>query len=381
MKRFFTKQNLLRAVSYILVAALASAATWFIAPRTNKLENLATIIENRFIGEVDETYMEDAAAAAMVASLGDMWSSYIPASVYGAHVENQNNEYVGIGISILERDDGQGVEIVDVTAGGPAEEAGLLPGDIITQVDGQSVMGADTTTLQNLILGEKNTRVTIIVLRGEESMEFTVTRKGIHTKVSAGIMLNEEVGYVVIANFYNQAGEDTIEVIEDLLSQGAEALVFDVRNNPGGYIDEMLEILDYLLPEGDLLHSVDNNGWKDVDRSDAGCLELPMAVLINGQSYSCAEIFAAVLHEYDWALTVGEPTIGKSYYQNTIELGDGSAVLLSVGAFTTPKDVNLTEAGGLVPDVPVEPGEEAVIEWSDDLQLRAAVEALIQENQ
>ena len=380
MKQFFTKQNLLRAVSYILVAALASTATWFIAPRTNKLENLATIIQNQFIGEADETLMQDAAAAAMVASLGDRWSSYIPASLYSMHVENQNNEYVGIGISVIQRNDGQGVDIVDVTEGGPAEKAGLQPGDIITHVDGQSVMGLDTTALQNLIMGERNTRVMITVLRGTESLEFSVTRKGIHTKAVVGIMLNEQVGYISISNFYSQAGGETIEVIEDLLEQGAEALIFDVRYNPGGYVHELLEILDYLLPEGDLLHSVDNKGRKEVDKSNADCLELPMAVLINGYSYSCAEIFAAVLDEYDWAVTVGEPTIGKSYYQYTFELGDGSAVQLSAGAYTTPKGVNLTEVGGLVPDIPVEPGE-AVIEWTDDLQLVAAVQALMQENQ
>ena len=380
MKQFFTKQNLQRAVSYLLVAALASAATWFVAPRTTKLGNLEAIIQNRFIGEADETAMEDAAAAAMVASIGDQWSYYISAAQYSAHKENQNNDYVGIGITIMQRADGTGYDIVEVTAGGPSEKAGLLPGDIITHVAGQSAENMDFTQLRGLIMGKKNTKVAITVLRDQQILEFSVTRKAIHTKATAGIMLTDTVGYVYISNFHGNAGEETIEVVKDLLNQGAESLVFDVRNNPGGYVDEMVELLDYLLPEGDLFRSVSSMGWKEVEKSNAACLEMPMAVLINGNSYSAAELFAAALHEYDWAVTVGEPTTGKSYYQTTIELGDGSAVQLSTGAYTTPKGVNLTEVGGLVPDVVVEPGEVAVMEWSDDLQLQAAVQALIQEN-
>lgn len=381
MREFFTKQKLQRLVSYILVAALASAATWFVAPRTNKLANLSAVIQNRFIGEADETAMEDAAAAAMVAAIGDQWSFYIPAAQYSDHEVGQNNDYIGIGISIMQRTDGTGFDIVEVTAGGPAEKAGLLPGDIITHVAGQSAAGLDIAQLSDLIVGKKNTKVAITVLRDQQSLEFSVTRKAIHTKATAGIMLTDTVGYVYISNFHGNAGEETIEVVKDLLNQGAEALVFDVRNNPGGYVDEMIELLDYLLPEVDLFRSVSYMGWKEVDKSDAACLEIPMAVLMNGNSYSAAELFAAALREYDWAVTVGEPTTGKCYYQTTIELGDGSAVQLSTGAYTTPKGVNLTEVGGLVPDIVVEPSGEAVIEWTDDLQLQAAVQALIHENQ
>ena len=137
----------------------------------------------------------------------------------------------------------------------------------------------------------------------------------------------------------------------------------------------MVELLDYLLPEGPLFRSVDYKGKESVDESDADCLELPMAVLINGNTYSAAEFFAAALREYDWAITVGEPTCGKGYYQTTIQLGDGSAVQLSTGAYTTPEGVNLTEAGGLKPDVEVQPAGVAAA-WQEDPQILAAVEAL-----
>jgi len=378
MKHFFSKDKFLRTLSYILVAALASTATWFIAPRTSKLENLATVIDNRFIGNADKTLLEDAAAYAMVTALGDRWSYYIPAAQYAAHVENQNNEYVGIGITIMKRSDGKGFDIVAVTKGGPAEEAGLLAGDIITHAEGQPVGDMDTDGLRGIILGRKNTQVTITVLRQAQSLDFQVTRKQIHTAAASGQMLTDTVGLVTIANFHDDAGKETIAQIKALTEQGARALIFDVRNNPGGFVNELVELLDYLLPEGDLFRSVSYTGKESVDRSDGDCLELPMAVLINGNTYSAAEFFAAALSEYDWAVTVGEPTTGKGYYQTTIELGDGSAVQLSTGAYTTPKGVNLTEVGGLTPDIPAQPGE--VTENAlDDPQIQAALQCLTKE--
>ena len=188
-------------------------------------------------------------------------------------------------------------------------------------------------------------------------------------------MLTDDTGYVVITNFHEGAGTETVEEVEKLLEQGAEKLIFDVRNNPGGYVHEMVYALDYLLPEGPLFRSVNYNGAESVDESDADCLDLPMAVLINGNTYSAAEFFAAALSEYDWAVTVGEPTCGKGYYQTTIQLGDGSAVQLSTGAYTTPNGVNLTEVGGLKPDVPVDPAQ-AVVSLAEDPQILAAIHAL-----
>ena len=165
--------------------------------------------------------------------------------------------------------------------------------------------------------------------------------------------------------------------MEKLLEQGAEKLIFDVRNNLGGYVHEMVDLLDYLLPEGPLFRSVNYMGMEDVEKSDADCLDIPMAVLINGNTYSAAEFFAAALSEYEWAITVGEATCGKGYYQTTIQLGDGSAVQLSTGAYTTPNGVNLTEVGGLKPDIPVEPAQ-TVVSLMEDPQILAALEALLE---
>lgn len=368
-------KKILRLCSYLLVAALASAVTWSVAPGASKLDRLADLIDRRFVAEADLSQAEDAAAAAMVNALGDRWSYYIPAREYATHKDNVNNDYVGIGITIQKRQDGTGFDILDVTQGGPAAEAGILPGDILTHADEESVAQLDTIGLRGRILGEKNTELTVTVLRGEAVLTFTVTRKAIHTKAAEGTMLADNVGYVAIANFHTQAAKETVAVIEDLLNQGAQSLVLDVRDNPGGFTTELVELLDYLLPEGPLFKTVAYNGREKLDESDAACLELPMAVLINGSSYSAAEFFAAALSEYDWAVTVGEQTVGKGYYQVTTPLGDGSAVNLSMGKYYTPNGVNLAEAGGLTPDIPVEPAQ-GYVAVEEDPQVQAALAAL-----
>lgn len=376
------KRKLIQKIlSYVLVATLASGATWFLADTVpnSKLERLADVIDRRFVGQADETAIQDAAADAMIRALGDRWSYYISAENYAKHKENQKNEYVGIGVTVMKRADGQGFDIMAVTAGGPAEEAGVLPGDIFTHADGVALGELTTNEMQALVMGKKNTTVVITLLRGEETMDVTVTRKVIHTKVAESMLLSENVGYIAINNFHQDAAKDTIREMESLLEQGATKLIFDVRDNPGGYVHEMVEILDYLLPAGVLFRSVSAAGKEEVETSDEDCLELPVAVLINGNTYSAAEFFAAALEEYEWAVTVGEPTTGKGYYQNTIELGDGSAVQLSTGAYTTPNGVNLTEVGGLVPQVQVEPAE-GYVTVEDDPQILAAIQALNEES-
>lgn len=366
-----------RSLSYILVAALASAGTWIAAGLlpNSKLERLSAVIDRQFIGDADVTRMEDAAAEAMIGALGDRWSYYISAEEYAAHLDRQSNSYVGIGVTVQKEANDKGIEIVAVNPDGPAAEAGILMGDIITHADGTFLGDLTLSAGKSLIIGEKNTKVVLTVLRGEETLEVTVTRKVIHSRTAEGVMLTDDTGYVVITNFHEGAGTETVEEVEKLLEQGAEKLIFDVRNNPGGYVHEMVYALDYLLPEGPLFRSVNYSGAESVDESDADCLDLPMAVLINGNTYSAAEFFAAALSEYDWAVTVGEPTCGKGYYQTTIQLGDGSAVQLSTGVYTTPNGVNLTEVGGLKPDVPVDPAQ-AVVSLAEDPQILAAIHAL-----
>ena len=349
----------------------------------SKLEELENIILQQYIDGADPKVLEDAAAEAMVKATGDRWSYYIPADEYDEVMNNKNNTYVGIGITIMATQDGTGLEILKLEPEGPAREAGILPGDILTAVEGQSVKELGTNGAADLIQGEPGTFVNVEVLREGESLTFTVERRQIQQQVATYEMLPDKVGYIKIVNFNTNCAKDTIAAVDALIEQGAESLVFDVRFNPGGYTSELVEVLDYLLPEGPLFRGVDYLGNETLDESDAACIELPMAVLVNSDSYSAAEFFAAALQEYDWATVVGEQTVGKSNFQYTLRLKDGSAVALSTGHYFTPNGVNLTEAGGLTPDVVSEVDEDTaakiysdLLEPEEDPQLQDALAAL-----
>lgn len=383
-QKFNWKNFILKSLSYILVAAVASAATLLLwGSQNSKLTELENLISWKFIGQVDMEDARDAAAEAMVNALGDRWSYYISAKDYAAHLESKNNAYVGIGITIMEREDGTGFDIKEVTPGGSAQEVGILPGDILVEADGKSVTELDMDGVKALIRGKAGTKVSIAVLRNGEKKTFTLERRNIKVAVATGQLLSGDIGYVRIANFNTNCAEETIALVEDLCKQGADKLIFDVRYNPGGYVREMIKVLDYLLPEGVLFRDLDYLGNEGTEYSDADCVELPMVVLVNGSSYSAAEFFAAALEEYDWATIVGEQTCGKGYYQNTLRLSDGSAVNLSTGKYFTPNGVNLTEAGGLTPDIVITVDKETAAQIylqtlpvEKDPQIQAALTAL-----
>ena len=381
------KEKLLRFGSYVLVAALATVATLTmvhleVGLKPTKLEQLESLIEERFIGEADLTDLEDAAADAMVKATGDRWSYYMSAEEYQAHREQSENAYVGVGITIQVTEDHSGYRILEVSAGGPAEEAGIRVQDLLVAVEDTDIRDMEITEVRNLVKGEENTYVTLTVLRGDECISMSVQRRKVETPVATYEMLEDRIGLITIANFDDRCAEESIAAIEALLAEGAEKLVFDVRYNPGGYAHELVELLDYLLPEGDLFRTVRYDGKENVDTSDAACLEIPMAVLVNEGSYSAAEFFAAALREYEAAVVVGEKTVGKGYFQTTYRLSDGSAVSLSIGKYFTPQGISLAE-NGVTPDVVVPVDEETAagiyygtLERTEDPQLQEAVKQL-----
>ena len=381
------KEKLLRFGSYILVAVLAAMATLTVVyldtgMRPSKLNQLENLIEERFIGEADAEALEDAAAAAMVKATGDRWSYYIPAGEYEAYREQAENAYVGVGMTIQTTEEENGFLILEVVAGGPAEEAGIQVKDLLIAVEDTDVRGMTASEVRELVRGKEGTYVSLTVLRQGTHETVSIQRRKVETPVAAFEMLEDNIGLVTIENFDERCAEETIEAIEILLKNGARKLIFDVRHNPGGFADELVKLLDYLLPEGDLFRTLRYDGKEHVDRSDANCLEVPMAVLVNASSYSAAEFFAAALREYDAAVVVGEQTVGKGYFQITHKLSDGSAVALSVGKYYTPKGVSLAEEG-ITPDVvvPVEEDIAAEIYYGTlapeaDPQIRAAVNAL-----
>ena len=377
------KKKILTVLSYMAVAVAAVALTLCFTAKPahyTKLEELADLLEQRFIDGVDRTKMEDAAADAMINSLGDRWSYYIPASEYADYVAQKKNAYVGIGVTISEKEHGYLIE--KVAEGGPAEEAGLLAGDIIIAVGGTNVAGMDVSEGKRLVQGKADTTVQITVLRGQEQKTFTVKRATVKTPVATATMLHGNIGLVKIANFNSNCAKETIAAVESLMEQGATALVFDVRNNGGGYAAEMNKVLDYLLPEGEIFRTLDYTGKEEITRSDAKCLEIPMAVLVNGSSYSAAEFFAAALQNWQWGKVVGEKTRGKGYFQVVYELSDGSAVGVSIGKYFTPQGVSL-EGVGITPDMTVSVTQEqaaaiyaGTLDPMEDPQILAAIAAL-----
>ena len=378
-----------KILSYVLTVVLTAMITLGVCLLTfgpnskgvNKLVLLENLIQERFVDDVDMTELEDAAAEAMVGCL-DRWSYYIPADEYQAYQEQMANAYVGVGITIQQEETTGGFLIKEVVPNGPAQEAGLMVDDIIVGAAGQDVRNMDVNAVGDLVKGEQNTKVELTVLREGEEKTFTVTRKKVAVTVATGVMLEDGIGLVTIENFDSRCAQETIGAIDALVEQGAKAIIFDVRNNPGGYASEMVEVLDYLLPKGELFRTVDYRGRENVEKSDANCLDLPMAVLVNAGSYSAAEFFAAALNDYDAAVIVGEQTSGKGHFQNTFELSDGSAVSLSVGKYFTPGGISL-EGVGITPEIPVAVDDEtaALIYYNqlppaEDPQLHAAIAAL-----
>lgn len=374
-------------ISYVLVILATVLGTLVFTQYTKpqsaegyKLLELEKLLVEKFVDGAESAALQDAAAHAMVEALGDRWSYYIPREQYDAYVEDKNNSYVGIGVTIQEAENGY--LVVKVRKDSPAQQAGILPEDIIIAVDDQSVAQLTMDEGKTLVRGPEGTDVKITVLRAGEEKSFTITRRTVKTVVATATMLEGQIGLVTIENFNANCHKETMAAVDELLKQGAVALIFDVRFNGGGYKKEMVNILDDLLPKGDLFRSEYYTGATGVDKSDAQCLEIPMAVLINDQSISAAEFFAAALREYDWAVLVGTKTQGKGHFQETYLLSDGSAVGVSTGRYTTPKGVDL-EGVGLTPDVVVEVDEETyfkiyaqTIDPMEDPQVLAAINAL-----
>ena len=380
------KKKVLIVLSYVLVAALACGATlFFVSASTdyNKLEDPENLILTSFAGDADKTKIEDAAADAMVNAMGDRWSYYIPASELPSFLENSENAYVGIGVTVQATEDHSGLMVIAVQPGGPAEEAGVQVGDVIIQVDGESAQDRTVTEISAMIKGEEGTVVSVTVLRSGEGITMSMTRKRMETTVASSKLLNEHVGLVTIQNFDERCADETIAAIKALLNQGADMLLFDVRNNPGGYVDELTKVLDYLLPEGDLIRTVGTDGSDETVTSDASCVKVPMAVLINENTYSAAELFAADLSEYGAAKLFGQQTSGKGFYQYVFQFADGSAAGISVGRYYTGHGASL-EGIGLTPDETVKLDDESeallyngMLEPENDAQLQAALSYLM----
>ena len=352
-----------------------------------KYAEIMDLVDYYFIeDDVDMTAVNDAMASGIISGLGDRWSYYVSAEDYQAYVENINNAYVGVGITILAQYDEAGnltgYEITEVTTGGPAEEAGVLAGDILVRVGDTQAADVSLEELKNLVKGEEGTTVDLTFLRDGQELTLTVERRSVTVIPAEGRLLDGDIGYIIIDNFDAGCADTVKQLVEELQAQGATSLLFDVRNNPGGLKSELTDLLDYLLPEGIVFHTVNYAGEEEIIRSDADCVDLPMAVLVNASSYSAAEYFACALQEYGVGTVVGEQTYGKGYYQVGLTLSDGSCINLSIGKYYTPNGESLIDVG-VTPDVEVALDETQSSELSlgrldpeEDPQVQAAIASL-----
>lgn len=319
--------------------------------------------------DADVSGAVDDALNALVTGLGDRWSYYRDAEGHEALKTTRANNYVGVGITIT-YDREEGLYIQGVTAGGPAEKAGVLPGDIVVAVDGVSVAGEARYEGADLIAGEAGTAVELTLL-GEDGSTRTVTctRATLRSPSASGQMLEGQIGYVRLANFYTGAADSFREEVDALVEQGAESLIIDLRSDPGGYINELKEILNYLLPEGPVFQEQARWWWESVYVSDADCIDLPMVTLVNAHTYSAAELLAAQLRESVSAPVVGERTSGKGYSQITFALVNGGGLGLSVARYCMGSGTSLIGVG-ILPDVELPLAEDS------DNQLEAAIQLL-----
>lgn len=391
-KEFRWLKNLFFILAAMALTALATAGVMIrlyggseYLPYVSKFGALMRGIEKYYIGEADLDAAAEAAYHTLVASTTDRWSYYMTAEETKAYSDYSQNQYSGIGVTVETDPEAEYMLTISaVNKDSPAEQGGLQVGDVFLSADGQDCAGMTISELKSIIQAHTDQELQITVDRNGETVELTVTCTTIQTEPVSYALLEDGVGYIKVENFEDGSADGFIQAADALLEeQGVAALVFDMRGNPGGQLTELLEMLDYLLPECEMFVSVDQEGKEKVYKSDKDCVTVPMAVLIDGDSYSAAEFFAAALWEYELAVTVGQPTSGKGRSQTTLFYSDGSALHISNKRYLTPKRVDLSEQGGLQPDLPVALTEEEAVQFASghleyvaDPQLQAAADAI-----
>lgn len=346
----------------------------------SKLGRIDTQVRKNFYGDIDDEKLLDSLARAYIDTLGDRFAGYMNAEEYSKSNLHSEGKNIGIGITVSDTGEGQ-MKVIAVEKGGPAEKAGVLAGDLIINVAGKSVKDAGYEESVKNMQGKEGTLCVFTVRRGETTRDFSIKREEFDT-VSVEYRKIGTTGYIRIEGFHNNTDEQFRAAVEELVKQGVKGLIFDVRNNGGGTLDSVSHMIDLLVPKGDIVSVTGKNGkTKVLYTSDEKEIDLPMVVLVNGNSASASELFAAALRDYEKAILIGTKTFGKGVMQRTYELGDGSAVRVTVGLFNPPKGENFNDKG-LEPDIVVELTEEQQENFESltdetDPQIQAALEALL----
>jgi carboxyl-terminal processing protease len=367
---------------------------------TSKIQTIQAVIDKYYLFDEDTSDVEDWIYKGMLSGLGDPYTVYSTADEYNKLKEDTSGEYCGIGVMVSQSAETGIITITKVFEGTPGAQAGILPGDLLYKVGDQEVTGMDLElVVKDHIKGEEGTPVTITVLRKDTGkyIDMTMERRQITVPTVEHEMLADKVGYISVSQFDSVTADQFKAAIDDLEKQGMKKLVVDLRNNPGGIVDSVVSMLDYILPDnleikGDpnlvrkkkdktlLVYMADKNGkGEQYYAKDGHQIDVPMAVLVNGQSASASEVFSGALKDYGRAKLVGTKTFGKGIVQTLFPLDKGTAIKMTVAHYYTPNGFDLHKKG-LEPDVPVELKEELKtkikIEHEEDNQLMEAIKAL-----
>ena len=350
---------------------------------TAKMELLANLVDQYYMYDISVEDMRTGAYKGLLEGLGDPYTCYYTAEEFDDLMESTSGTYYGIGAVVQQNQKTMYITIVKPYVDGPAYNAGMLPGDIIYMVDDVDVTGMDIDKVVSMMKGPEGTIVKVTVVRDgvADPVELVITRGKIEIETIEYEMLDNNIGYIAISGFDEPTPKQFKEAIAALEKQGMKGLIFDLRNNGGGLLDAVVDMLDYILPKGMLVYTEDKYGYREEYKStDKEKLELPMAVMINGNSASAAEIFAAAMQDYEAATLVGTTSFGKGIVQSILPLTDGTAVKITISRYFTPNGVCI-HGEGVSPDVEVDLNDElkqlVIIPKDQDNQLAEAVKAVL----
>lgn len=351
-----------------------------------KINYLRNQIEGYYLEAIDYENVEDYIYKGMLVGLNDPYSEYYTEEEYAQMMESTAGAYCGIGATLQQNQEDGTCTVVSTFDNSPAREAGLIAGDSIIKVDDTDVVGMDLNQIVSYVKGEENTTVLLTILRDAKTLEVEVTRRTIEIETVSYKMLESGIGYIQLSEFDEISLSQFQKALTDLESLGMKGLIVDLRNNPGGVLTVVNDILDQILPKGLLVYTEDKYGNRQDYYSDDEhqMKDIPMVVLINEYSASASEIFAGAMKDYGRATLIGKTTYGKGIVQRIVDLEDGSAMKLTIAKYYTPSGENI-HGVGISPDIEVELSEEAVLSEEllpeDDAQLQKGIEVLSEKMQ
>lgn len=347
-----------------------------------KAKYIEETVKESYTGDIDDDQMEEYMYKGMMASLGDPYSAYYTSEEYEELTTETTGSYEGIGV-VMQQDVNTGeVKVVRCYEGAPGEKAGLLPEDVLVEVNGESVSGMELSEVVDKVKSSQDQVAHLTIAREGESeyLEIDVHLEEVNIPVVQSEMLEDNIGYIALYEFTEQTEPQYMEAFEALKDQEMERLIIDVRNNPGGLLTSVCDILEDILPEGLIVYTEDKNGEREEYTCDGeNELDIPLAVLVNGNSASASEIFAGAIQDYSKGTIVGITTFGKGIVQSLIPFNDGSAIKTTTAKYYTPSG-KCIHGTGIQPDVEVELSEgleqETSISHEEDNQLQKAIEVV-----